>query len=208
MNYSSAGEAARREQMRNAELERQQRNQALPTIFVKGFGFRPVYNSHENIQMQGPLCPGSNKDRTCLSPLTRDNETSVKAYCPVCEKTFTLPHNFSDFRGIALRAYEGYEHSQARVITLDVPYEAVKAEAEDETRKVKVVWSQKDGRNQALVYFMIKDATGDKSQIFADFEREEIRYDAADIPPGKILAKVKAEFRSTTAEITYDVDNG
>lgn len=202
--YSAGGEAARREQMRNADLDREERSKALPAIFVKSFGFRPYYNSHDNIQIRGPLCPAAlSKERRCLSPLTTDTSQPLAAHCEVCGKSFTLPHIFDEFRNIAHRAYEGLLNSQADLITLDIPYEAVKAEAEDETRWVKVVWSQKDGRNQAVIYLIEKDANGNKLHIFADLEREEIRYDAGDIPPGKILAKIKAEFRKTNADIEY-----
>lgn len=203
--FSPNSVVADREQRRNADLEREARNNDLPTIFVKGYGFRPYYNFGNNIQMKGPLCPGVLvKDRQCLATLIGDNESTTKARCDVCGRNYELPHNFQDFRGIAHRAYEGFLNSQTEIITLDVPYEAVKAEAEDETRKIKVVWSQKDGRNQAIIYFINKDDNGDKSQIFADFEREEIRYDATDIPPGTVLAKVKAEFKNTKVDIEYN----
>lgn len=190
--------AADREQRRNDDLDREDRNKSLPTVFVKGFAFRPYYNSHDNIQMKGPLCPNSiTKERQCLAPLVGDNEQSLKSHCDVCDKNFSLPHNFQDFRSVAHKAYDGLLNSQTELITLDVPYEAVKAEAEDDTRKVKVVWSQKDGRNQAIIYLIEKDGNGSKSQIFADLDREEIRYDAGDIPPEQILAKIKAVFKST-----------
>lgn len=203
LKFSSAGEAARKEQMRNADLEREERNRQFPTIFVKKYGFRPFYNYHENIQIKGPLCPNSvTKDRQCLSPLT-GNDSSTMAHCNVCDKNYSMPHNFQDFRNIAHNAYEGLLNSQTDFITLDVPYEAVKAASEDESRWVKVVWSQKDGRNQALVYLIEKDQEGDKSQIFIDLDREEVRYDSGDIPPGKILAKVKVEFRDTKVDIEY-----
>lgn len=177
----------------------------MPTIFVKKYGFRPYYNYHDNIQIKGPFCPASvSKDRQCLSPLSTDgNEQSTSAHCDVCGKNYTMPHNFQEFRNIAHRAYEGLINSQAELITLDVPYEAVKTEAEDETRWAKVVWSQKDGRNQAVIYLIEKDAKGNKAQIFADLDREEVRYDASDVPPGRMLAKVKAEFKNTSVVIKY-----
>lgn len=202
--YSTSGEAARKEQQRIADLDREERDKSLPTIFVKSYGFRPHYNYHNNIQINGPLCPASiSKDRICLAPLVGDNEKTTKAHCEVCGKNYDMPHDFESFRRVAHMAYEGLRHSQAEIITLDVPYEAVKASAEDETRWVKVVWSQKDGRNQAIIYFIEKDKNGEKSHIFADMDREEVRYDADDIPPGKILAKLKAEFRRTKADYEY-----
>lgn len=204
IKYSASGEAARREQMRNADLDRDERNKAFPTIFVKKYGFRPYYTGHDTVQIKGPLCPGSlTKERQCLAPLAGENAQVLRAHCDVCGKNYTMPHNFDEFRMIASKAYEGFINSKAELITLDVPYGAVKAEAEDETRWVKVVWSQKDGRNQAIIYFIEKVENGEKSQIFADLDREEIRYDVSDIPPGKILAKVNAEFRGTKIDIKY-----
>lgn len=202
--YNPAGEAARREQMRNADLDRIERNKEFPTLFVKKYGFRPYFSGHDTIHIKGPLCPGSlTKDRQCLAELSSENNQSTKARCDVCNRSYNLPHSFDEFRTIAYKAYEGFLNSQTNLITLDVPYEAIKAESEDETRIIKVVWSQKDGRNQAIIYLIEKDGNADKSQIFADLEREEVRYDSSDIPPGKILAKIKAEFKETKVEIRY-----
>lgn len=204
VRYNPSGEAARREQRRNADLDREERNKDFPTIFVKGYGFRPFYTVNDTVYISGPLCPGSlTKERQCLAPLLGESGQTNIAHCNVCGKNYTMPHGFEEFRATADRAYTGYLNSQATLITLDVPYEAIKAKAEDETRWVKVVWSQKDGRNQAVIYFIEKDANGNKSEMFADFDREEIRYDAGDVPPGKILAKVKAEFRETKLDIEY-----
>lgn len=203
--YNSTGEAARREQIRNADLDRIERNKEFPLIFVKKYGFRPYYTGHDTIQIKGPFCPNSiTKERQCLAPLSGENAQTNNARCEVCSKSFIMPHSFEEFRSIAYKAYEGLLNSQTELITLDIPYEAVKAEAEDETRWIKVVWSQKDGRNQAVIYLIEKSGNGDKSQIFADLDREEIRYDAGDILPGKILVKIKAEFKNTHVDIKYN----
>jgi hypothetical protein len=58
-------------------------------------------------------------------------------------------------------------------------------------------------KNQAIIYFIEKDSTGNKTHIFADFDKEEVRYDSTDIPPGRILAKIKAEFKNSTSDIAY-----
>lgn len=201
---SLAGEAASREQRRNADLDREERNKKFPTIFVKGFAFRPYYGGHDTIQIKGPLCPNQLTNRKCFSPLNAVDGQITQAHCDVCDKDYTMPHSFQDFRTVAHKAYEGLLNSEAEIITLDVPYEAVKAKEQDATRWVKVVWSQKDGRNQAIIYFINKGEGGAKAQIFADMEHEEIRYDANDIPPGSLLAKIKAEFKSTKVEIDYE----
>lgn len=202
---SSAGVAARLKQKREADLDRMERNENFPVIFVKGYGFRPYLSNHDSINIGGPLCPGSlSKDRQCLAELSGDSAEGSKAHCDVCGRTYDMPHNFQEFRGIAHRAYEGFVNSQAEVVTLDVPYEAIKAESEDETRKIKVVWSQKDGRNQAVIYLIKKgEDSGEKAQVFADIDREEIRYDSGDMHPEEVLAKITAEFRKTKIEIEY-----
>lgn len=201
--YDYRGDASRREQIRNADLDRIERNKKFPTFLVKKYGFRPCFSGHDTIYINGPLCPNTLKERLCLSPLQGDSVKTTKAHCDVCGKTYDMPHDFEDFRNIAEKAYEGYQNSGAELINLDIPYEAVKAEAEDKTRWVKVIWSQKDGRNQAIIYFIEKNKEGNKSHIFADFDREEIRYDVDDIPPGKILSKIKAYFKGTEVDIKY-----
>lgn len=206
---NSSGVAARLKQKREADLDRMERNENFPVIFVKGYGFRPYLSNHDSINISGPLCPGSlSKDRQCLAELSGDSTESSKAHCDVCGRTYELPHNFQEFRGIAHRAYEGFVNSQAELITLDVPYEAIKAESEDETRKIKVVWSQKDGRNQAVIYLIKKDEDrGEKAQVFADVDREEVRYDSGDMHPEEVLAKITAEFRKTKVDIEYVKQN-
>lgn len=202
--YNTIGEAARQEQRRNADLDREERNKSFPTFFLKTYGFRPFYTGHDTIHIKGPLCPNSlTKDRQCLAPLSGNGEQETKSHCDVCGNSYDMPHSFEEFRQIAQKAYDGLLNSQTELITLDVPYEAIKAESEDNTRKIKIVWSQKDGRNQAIIYLIEKDGNGDKTHIFADLEREEVRYDSNDIPPGKVLAKIKAEFRETKVDIEY-----
>lgn len=206
LRYNTSGEAARREQKRLADLDREARNKQQPTIFVKKFGFRPEYSGHETLRMKGPLCPTSlSKDRQCLAPLSGDSAESIDARCDVCGSTHKLPHPFEEFRSIAKKAYEGLLNSQAELITLDVPYEAIKAKAEDDTRRIKIVWSQKDGRNQAIIYFIEKDGNtnGAKVHGFVDLDREEFRHDAADITPGKVLAAISAYFPNTEVQIKY-----
>ena len=184
---------------------RERRNKKMPTIIFKKFGFKPKYNHHNNLQIDGPLCPSKNASGgQCLALLMSDNGVSPdEVRCYVCEKKYKLPHKIDEFRKIAHLAYEGMLNSKSEIITLDVPYEAIKAESQDENRWVKVVWSQKDGRNQAVVYLIQKDQNGDKSQIFADLDREEIRYDPGDIPPGKIVTKVAVEFPKSKVVIKY-----
>jgi hypothetical protein len=200
-----AGEATKRKVIREADLDRIERNKEFPVIFIKTFGFRPYFSGHDTIHIKGPLCPGSlSRDKQCLAELSGDNIESKQARCDVCGRTYKMPHGFQEFRQIAHKAYDGFVNSQAEIITLDVPYNAIKAEAEDETRKIRIKWSQKDGRNQAVIYFIKKDERdGEKAHAFVDFDREEIRHDSGDKHPEEYLAKITAEFKNTDVNIEY-----
>ena len=196
--------ATEREQRRLTDEALEMRNEKMPTIFLKEFAFRPQHTLRGSIRIDGPLCPRQNKNgEPCLSPLVTPSPESQVARCDVCDTDYKLPYPYQRFREVAHLAYEGFKNRQSDLITLDVPYEAIKAKSEDETRKIKVVWSQKDGRNQAIIYLIGKNDKGAKTHIFADLDREEIRYDPGDIPPGIILAKIKAEFEHTKIEIKY-----
>ncbi|HCU01814.1 TPA: hypothetical protein DIC62_03410 [Candidatus Nomurabacteria bacterium] len=209
--FSYAGSAAKRKQKRDVDLDRMERNSELPVIFLKGFGFRPQLNLHDKIHIDGPLCPGSlSKDKQCLAELSADGVdiNNRNVHCDVCGRAYEMPHSFQEFRQIAHKAYDGFVNSQAEMITLDVPYNAIKAEAEDETRKIRIKWSQKDGRNQAVIYFIKKDDQGgEKAHAFVDFDREEIRHDSGDKHPEEYLAKITAEFKNTDIEIKYGKQN-
>ncbi len=191
-----------RAQHREANLDRQEKNMAFPMFGFKGFFFRPSLNINDNITISLPLCPRLNKQgKPCGSPLSGESRSVL---CEVCDGTFEMPYTAQDFRTKAHRAYEGYLNSSAEIISLDVPYDAIKAEKEDETRKIRIVWSQKDGRNQAVVYFIQKEnISGEKAQVFVDIDRRETRSDASDIHPEKILAKLTAEFPTATTETVY-----
>lgn len=207
--FNAAGDAARRKFIRETDLDRIEKNKEFPVIFVKTFGFRPYFSGHghETVHMKGPLCPGylsKDKDRQCLAELSGDGVESKNAHCDVCGRNYELPHNFQEFSSIAHKAYDAFEDSQAELVTLDVPYDAIKADSEDETRKIEVVWSQKDGRNQAIIYLIKKgDSGGQKAHLFADIDREEVRHDSGDKHPGEIVAKITAEFKNTNVEIKY-----
>lgn len=206
-----ANNVARQKVLREAELDRMESNRRFPVIFVKGFGFRPQLNLHDKIDVDGPLCPSSlSKDKQCLAELSAGGGdiNSRNAHCDVCGRTYEMPHGFQEFRQIAHKAYDGFMNSQAEIITLDVPYNAIKAEAEDETRKIIIKWSQKDGRNQAVIYFIKKDEQdGEKAHAFVDFDREEIRRDSGDKHPEEYLTKITAEFKNTDVEIKYGKQN-
>lgn len=209
--YSPSGEAKLREQKLREATASDERNSQLKPFMFKGYGFKPVYHAHKGtISVDGPLCPRNDtKGQPCLSnlsPLNGDTN-QTQAICEVCGFTGTLPNPFEAFRLIANKKYDGhrrYVESGGIIETLDTPYEAIKEQSEDENRAIKIKWAQKDGRNMAVIYFIEKDGKSDKTEIFVDMDREELRYDATDIPPGKILSNVRAEFSKTKVNIEYN----
>lgn len=205
-SYSASGDAAMKKIKHQITSEIQEKNTELSVFTFQGFAFRPQFRERGGIYLQGPLCPRKRTNRVCYTLLSKLDEK--QAECPVCKVVFPLPDAYERLREIAHLDYEGYRRfleSGDKVVKLDAPYNAIKAEIEDETRAVRVVWSQKDGRDQAIIYFVERDnnTDGDKTHMFADFEREEIRFDKSDVPAGKILAKVKAEFRNSNVTTEY-----
>jgi hypothetical protein len=206
---ATVGEAKVREQKRQAELETDEKNRLIPVFMFKGFGFRPQYRVRGPLYLEGPLCPRpDSKGNICFSELTGESEQN-KVICEVCDFSADTAYPLQRFKEIAHKKYEGhlrFLESGGNIETLDVPYEAIKDKSEEDNRAIKIKWSQKDGRNMALIYFIDNSESndqGEKSQVFVDMDREEIRHDASDIPPGKILAKVIAEFPTTKVELSY-----
>lgn len=209
-NYGTNSIAAHNEQRRQANMEAEERNKKLPVFMFKGFGFRPVYGATRgNLRMEGPLCPKAiTKDRDCLSQLSGEGSGSTHAECEVCGSSFTLPYDFQRFREIAHKAYEGYLNfieSKGKIQTLDVPFEAIKAEDEDKTRRIRIKWSQQDGRNQAIIYLisLVDNKEGDKVHGFVDLDREEFRHDIKDVEPGKVVSAIKVVFSKTEIDYKY-----
>jgi hypothetical protein len=205
--YNPAGDAKVREQRRTAENETEEKNKQITPFMFQGFGFRAQYRAFRGgMNLEGPLCPREDiKSNPCLSTLTGEFD-KTKVACDVCGFSADLPQPMQRFKEIAHKKYEGhlrFTESGGKIETLDVPYEAIKEKSEDETRIIKIKWSQKDGRNMAVIYFIEKNSNGEKTQIMVDMDKEEIRYDASDIPPGKILAMVQAVFPNTKVEISY-----
>lgn len=209
INYSTSS-AAKKEQIRQANLETEERNKTIPVFMFKGYGFRPFYGATRgNLRMDGPLCPRAiTKDRICLAKLNGESIDTTHAECEVCGGSFDMPYGFENFRQIAHKAYEGYLNfveSGGRIQTLDVPFEAIKAEDEDETRRIRIKWSQQDGRNQAIIYLisLVGNKEGDKVHTFVDMDREEFRHDIKDIEPGKVVSAVKIVFPKTEIDFKY-----
>src|SRR3989344_5375431 len=79
------------------------------------------------------------------------------------------------------------------------------AEAEDENYWVQARISEKNGKRMAVVYFGEriegKQEKNDYTQIFLDFEDEQLRFDKTNKNPMKLLAKLTAEFPSSTTAL-------
>lgn len=207
INYS--GEAKFREQKRQAEQVAEVKNKLIPVFMFRGYGFRPQHHaSRGGMYFEGPLCPRQDTNgEECFSELIGEVE-SRDVVCKVCEFTGTLPKPLDEFKKIAEMKYEGrqrYLESGGNIQTLDVPYEAIKQSGKDDTREIKIKWSQKDGRNMAVIYFIDtkNNLEGEKAQIFVDLDREEIRHDATDLKPDAVLAIIKAIFPHTSIDILY-----
>jgi hypothetical protein len=203
-----SGEAQARQQRIDSREANNFKNSQIPVFTFRGLGFRPYYGlTNGTLQIEGPLCPSKRLNRECYVQLEMVGDEEKEGRCPICDKTYDFKMSKTDLRGLAHADYKGllrFQESDGEVITLDVPYEAIKAKAKDETREIKINWSQKDGRNQAVIYLIDTQARGKKAQIFVDFDREEVRHDAGDQKPGELISKIKAEFPGTEHTIEYN----
>ena len=210
--FSASSAAASRQQKLDAHYEAEERSKQFKPFMFQGFGFRPyVHARNGSIGMEGPLCPRQiNKDRLCFAKLSGTSTEATEASCEVCGGTYTLPFPFQKFREVAHKALDGKEAFEAaggEIQTLDTPFENIKERSEQETRAIEVKWSQKDGRNMAVIYFINRESGEDKTQVFIDMDREEVRYDASNTAPKKTIAEITAVFRDTKAKIEYTKAN-
>jgi hypothetical protein len=204
--YNPLGDAKLRKQRQDEDLESIRRNRKIPVFMFGGFGYRQKWRATKptSYNLEGPLCPKrDSRGNECFAELVPEGE---KAVCEVCGFSTKVSATFEELRRVARKANDGQQRrleSGDKIQTLDVPYEAIKSENEDENRKIRIKWSQKDGRNMAVVYFIDKTNDGAKSQVFVDLDREELRYDFSDEHPGKVVAVLKAYFPETEVEIEY-----
>lgn len=162
------------------------------------FLWEPFYTKTDSLSIRGPLC-----SRCFIHLNPRTDHTIQEVTCTGCNKTYKTEETFEQLRGEAHSIFEGYLRSRKKVITLDIPISNVFDKIKDDHHVVKAYLSQKDGKKMALVYILERDADGDKSQIFLDLENEQVRYDPSDIPPSKLLAKMKVEFKNSSVSIDY-----
>lgn len=146
-----------------------------------------------------PLCPNS----TCHTTL---EIRSDGYYCVSCDKFFSNKKGHQQTRNEVQKKWEGYKTLGHDVYSLDLPpTKVVTEDNEDENYWVQARISEKDGKKMAVVYFGEKirgkqDKT-DYSQVFIDFDDEQLRFDKSNKNPMEILAKLTAEFQSSVLEI-------
>ncbi len=170
--------------------------------FMKDFGdklyhshgvlWRTVVGAHGNeFVAENPLCPNS----TCHMVL----EIRADGYfCAKCDKIYPRKKDHSTLVREVRASWEGFLTLQQPVYSLDLPPTKVRDEdREDENYWVQARIVEKEGRKMAVVYFgeRVKDQQKkDYSQIFLDFEDEQLRFDKSNKNPMKLLAKLTAEF--------------
>ncbi len=97
------------------------------------------------------------------------------------------------------------------VYSLDLPPTKVKDDAEDENYWVQARISERLGKRMATVYFGEringKQEKTDYTQVFLDFEDEQLRFDKSNKNPMRLLGKLIAEFPSSTTETKRNEDD-
>jgi len=158
-----------------------------------------VYHSGENIS-EYPLCPKTDCHTVLAS---RNNE---EFYCVSCDKSFPAPKGHSQTVMDVRAKWEGHRTLDFDVHSLDLPpTKIIDEDKEDGNYWVQAKISEKEGKRMAVVYFgeriKGKQDKKDYSQIFLDFEDEQLRFDKSNKNPMKLLAKLTAEFQDSVVEI-------
>lgn len=162
-----------------------------------GVLWRTVINSSDiEFVAETPLCPNS----TCHMVL--DNH-STGYYCANCDKTYNRKKDHSSTIREVRALWEGHQTLNQPIYSLDLPPTKVLDEdKEDENYWVQARISEKEGKRMAVVYFgervRGKQEKSDYSQVFLDFEDEQLRFDKNNKNPMKLLTKLTAEFPSST----------
>lgn len=145
-----------------------------------------------------PLCP----NETCHTVLQVLGEGYL---CEKCEKTY--PRTIEHARVVqrVRDSWEGYQTLRQPVYSLDLPPTKVVDGAEDQNYWVQARISEKSGKRMAVVYFgervSGKQEKSDYTQVFLDFEDEQLRFDKTNKNPMKLMAKLTAEFQVSSTEI-------
>jgi hypothetical protein len=165
-----------------------------------GVLWRTVINGIGNeFVADSPLCPNS----TCHMVL----QNVVNGYyCAKCDKTYPYKKDHSTQLREVRDSWEGFQTLNQPVHSLDLPpTKVVDEDKEDENYWVQARISEKEGKRMAVVYFgervKGKQEKTDYVQVFLDFEDEQLRFDKTNKNPMKLLAKLTAEFQSSTTEL-------
>lgn len=141
-----------------------------------------------------PYCP------KCKAKLIQQSEYDLK--CELCEISYIAKPSINYIAGLASKAYNAKLKESWKVEVLDLPPGIVKSEQENDSFWIEARLGQKDGKLMAVVYFGDKKRKGDGkkaySQVFLDFDDEQMRFDKANKNPLEIISKLKAEFLSSS----------
>lgn len=162
----------------------------------RGLLWQPVHsvthttgNTNDDVESM-PYCP------KCKAKLTQQSEYDLR--CELCEISYTAKPSIAYIAGLASKAYNAKLKEGWKVEILDLPPGIIKSEGENEDFWIEARLGQKDGKLMAVVYFgdKKKSEEGKKaySQVFIDFDDEQMRFDKANKNPLEIIAKLKAEF--------------
>ncbi len=137
-----------------------------------------------------PYCP------KCKAKLSQKSEYDL--YCDLCEIPYEAKPSILTVAQLASRAYNAKLKEGWTIETLDLPPGIVKDENEDENYWIEARLGQKDGKLMAIIYFGDKNNNVNSkktySQVFLDFDDEQMRFDKANKNPLEIIARLKAEF--------------
>lgn len=168
-------------------------------LLWKTFEPMVITSGERNYRVSGPYCP---KDKSELLHMT-DSEYKITYICGVCNKTYEAG------KGALLKAdlaWESYRNQDAKVISLDLPPTLVKSEDENKNYWIEARLGQKEGKLMGIVYFgkktKRKQTKEDYTQIFIDFDDEQLRFDKANKNPFEIIGKLKTEFLGSIQEST------
>lgn len=133
-----------------------------------------------------PYCP------KCKAKLSQRSEYDL--FCDLCEKYFKAEPSISHVAGLASKAFNAKMKEGWKVEVLDLPPGIAKDEDENKDFWVEARLGQKDGKLMAVIYFGDKrqGQEGKKaySQVFLDFDDEQIRFDKANKNPLEIIGKL------------------
>ncbi len=166
----------------------------------RGLLWQPVHSvTHTTGHMSDdvestPHCP------KCKAKLTLQSDYDLR--CELCELSYEAKPNTTYVAGLASKAYNAKLKEHWKVISLDLPPGVVKSEDESDDFWVEARVGQKDGKLMAVIYFGDKRRKGEGkkaySQVFLDFDDEQLRFDKANRNPLEIISKLKAEFLNST----------